>query len=190
MANSHVLALSASDLAGLPTHYTARLDDDNRENYNRDAIDAFAGHLTASFCEVFHVSGALANHLGQGSVHGGEYYGGLRYNASGPRHIVKVLAFTSMTGSGGVTTVDVQKGTGRPTSNESLFSDLVFKVNLSASDGNSAAESSTFAASSQSWAAGEFLGVCLDEVAAGSGVNEPQDLVVQVYWKPSASYGS
>jgi len=187
MSITHVLGLSGSELATRPLHYTSRLEDDRIENYNRDQIDSLVGHLTASFNEVMHVSGTIAEHLGQGQDVGGEYYGGLRYNAQSNRIITKITAFQRMSGSGGTTTVDIQKiaAGALPGTNESIFSDLVFKCNLSASDGDGAvAETSTFAPGSSSWAAGELLGVVLDEVTGG----ESADLTVQVHWKPSASF--
>lgn len=190
MAQTTVLGLSASNYAATQRSYSERVEDDYIENFNKDRLDGFAGSVTASFVETFYVSGAIGTHLGQGGVHGGEYYGGLRYNPMGNRHITKVLAFAAQSGSGGVTTIDVQKKAGLPGTNESLFSNLAFKVNLSASAGAATAvQTTTFAPTSQSWAAGQFLGVVLQEAAAGAGLSEAQDLVVQVHWIPSASYG-
>jgi len=191
MAQTIVLGLSASNYAATQKEYSARVEDDAIENFNKDRLDGFAGHVTASFVETFYVSGAIANYVSQGGGISGEYYGGLRYNPMGNRHITKVLAFVHQSGSGGVTTVDVQKkAAGAPGTNESLFSNLVYKVNLSHSAGIAAAvQTTTFAATSQSWAAGEFLGVCIEDAAEGAAPNAASGLVVQVHWIPSASFG-
>lgn len=193
---THVLGLSSSILASGPVAYPERVDNDTRLNNAMIDIDQFAGHLTASLCETFYVSGSLSSHLGAGSsLVAGEFYGGLRHNGGATRHIVKVVAYVRQSGSGGVTLIDVRKGTGglAMLTDKSLFSNAVFKCILSASDGAmTARETSTFAPSSQSWAPGQFIGVVLNSVqgSAANALNDATDLTVQVYWKPSASYNS
>lgn len=180
MAKTHVLGMSASDYAATQKEYTARLEEDRIHNDVKNKLDAFCGHLTSSFYEVFHVSGAVDIHTADGL-----FYDGLRYNPGPARHIQEVLAFQVTSGSGGWTRVDVQMKAGIPTANESLFSAAANKPVFSASDGDGYVfKSSTFAPGSSSWAAGKFLGVHLDETVTALGT----ELTVMVKWKPSASY--
>ena len=179
---THVLGLSGSDFA-TPSRleYNARLDDDTRIGHDNSRVDGFAGHLTCSFVETFYLSGTLGTHLG-------EFYGGLRYNADSDRVIRKVTGLRGSAGSGGVTRVDLRKiaAGSLPTTNESAFSDNVFKLIMSSSlAAGDVAESSVFAAGSSSWSAGEILGVVVESAESGA----PTDMIVQVHWMPSASYG-
>jgi len=187
MANSSVLDLEAVDTLTHPPHYTRDLEEDRVENANKDKVDAFAGFLTASFVETLFVSGNVGDHVGQGSAHalGGEFYGGLIYNA-GPsdRHIIKVTAYSRCSGSGGYTVLDVQMSSGMPTVKESLYSNEAYKPQLTSSAGLLVNESTVFAPGSSSWAAGKFLGVVVDQAPTTLG----QDLTVQIHWMPSASY--
>lgn len=175
--SKNVLGLSGSNYAATQKGYPARVEDDRIENHNRDQINTFAGHLTASFVEVFHVSGAIV---------AGQYYGGLRVNTDAPRHLNKVVGIVPIAGSSGVNRIDIRKtGEGsNPESDLSIFSDNVFKLILSQSAGTgSFVETSTFAPGSSSWKAGEVLGVVIEEAAVAAG-----DLVVQLHWTPSASF--
>ena len=181
MSKTHVLGLSASNYAATQREYPARVDEDRIHNDAKDRMDAFAGKLTSSFYETFHVSGTIADHVG--GV-GGEFFGGLRYNPGPARHITEVLAFQRMSGTGGFTRVDVWKDSAIPTVNESIFSADAYRPVFTGSDGDGYVFSSkTFAPSSSSWAAGELLGVEITEAPL-----EAMDLTVMVGWKPSGSY--
>lgn len=181
MANTPILNLEEVNSAGVPAHYTRDLEDDRVENGNIDKIDDWAGSVSGAFCETFFVSGALASHVG-------EPYGGIRFNSGGPKTIVRVNAIQANSGSGGVTRVDVRKAPNGsfPAVSYSLFSNNVFKAILSASAGRyTAAQTTTFAAGSSSWDPGQTLTVWPDSVTDGPS----SDLTVQVWWRPSASYG-
>lgn len=185
MANTPVLNLETADTTSAPPHYTVRVEDDRIENANKDKVDAFCGHVSASFCETFYVSGSIAGHLGSGSgslVAGSEFYGGLRY-APRSRIITEIIAYQRMSGSNGVTVVNALTGSKNNVFG-SIFSNLVFKPTLSASAGDfTVGSTKTF--SDNRWPAGKMLGVALDSVTAAGA-----DLTVQVFWKPSASYGA
>lgn len=182
MANFPVLDLERPDTTSEPPHYNVRVESDRIMSASFEKLDKFAGHTSASFHETFYVSGALSNHLGTGTgSDGGEFYGGLAY-AQADRIITNVVAFQRMSGSGGVTTVNVLTGSKNNTF-VSIFSDLALKPRCSASDGDFFVSSAkTFV--NEKWPAGYLLGVALDSVVDGPAA----DLTVQVYWKPSASY--
>jgi hypothetical protein len=183
MAQSPVLQLSASVLAELNgPNYWARSNDDAKENWNRDTVDSWAGNVTASFSTKFHYSGSASDLLGEGGLIGTAY-------TPAARVIKEVVAWASASGSGGVTTLDVKVQYG---SFSSIFTNDVLRPHLSASAGNySLSKKSTFVSGSNMvWRAGTILRAELLGAAGAAGASGQKGVTVEVFWVPSASYGS
>jgi len=171
---SHVLSLETLDTTSYPPHYTRDVETDSDHNLNKDSIDSWAGHVSASFCSVFHQSGTVSTILA--SDLGSEY-------AQHARVITSVKAWAVGSGSGGVTRVDVQRQQdGVGAAFVSIFSNNAYKPAVSASLGNYGIASAT-TISGSIWKAGTVLKAKMDTAA-----DVQADLYVQVNWKPSASY--
>lgn len=170
------LNLEPANSAGEPYTYPNRVEDDRIENANATSVDAFAGKLTSSFCSTFFVSGTSTANLGMDI--GAEY-------SPINKVITEVLAFCPVSGSGGVTTIDVQRQQdGVGTAFVSIFSNAAFRPALSSSLGNyGIARSSTI--SGTLWPAGTIL-----KASFTTAATLQRDVTVVVTWKPSASYGA
>lgn len=148
------------------------------------AIDAFAAHVTASFVTTFHYSGSAADLLT------GDF--GSAHYATADRIVTNVVCWAATSGSGGVTTIDVQKQLGAGLGFASLFSgSAVARPALSASVGNYGIVSTTSFVSGTSpiWSAGTLMRSVVLSAAGGTGLNGQKGLTVQVFWAPSGSYG-
>lgn len=171
---THVLSLETIDTITYPPHPTRDLETDADHNANKDDIDAWAGHVSASFCSVFHQSGTVSTLLS--SDFGSEY-------ANHPRVITGVKAWAATAGSSGVTQVDVQRqqdGVGGAF--VSIYSNAAFKPAVSQSLGAYGVASGGTISGSL-WKAGTVLKAKIDTAATAQA-----DLYIQVNWKPSASY--
>lgn len=194
MANTPILGLERPDLTVYPLDsYPAKVEAERILSGSVDKLDSWAGMVSSSFVETFFVSSSLANgHVGTatGSIplSSPGFYGGLRY-APTDRIITNVVAWQRMSGSGGITTVNVLTGSsaGNLTFG-SIFPNDAAKANVSAALGDFKVVS-TNQFGSREWLAGRLLGIQLDAVTGGTlAVNH--DLTVQVFWKPSASYAA
>lgn len=176
MANSPVLGLENIDTASTPRSYTRDLEDDRQENANFNKVDAFSGLVSASFSSEFFLSGTVSNNLS--SDVGSEY-------SKTDRVITDVVAWAARSGSGGVTRIDVQRQQdGVGAAFVSIYSNNAFKPAVSASLGNyGVALGGTISGSI--WKAGTFLKVVFDTAA-----NVQADINVQVFYRPSGSYGA
>lgn len=174
--SSHVLNLETANSAGGPVAYPERLEDDRVENSNRDKLDAWAGVVSGSFCTRFFVSGTVT--ANQGMDIGCEY-------AQVDRVITEVVAYAPVSGSGGVTRINVlrqQDGPGQAF--VSIYSNDAFKPALSASLGNYGIARGGEISGSV-WAAGTLLKATFDTAATLQ-----RDVTVCVMWKPRFSYGA
>lgn len=179
-----VLNLTLPDNYTYPPHPTVRLQNDQDVSSSLNKVDSFVGHVTASHFETFFVSGAIAGQLGSGTGSSGpgagKFYGPLVY-APTDRIITEVVAFQRMSGSGGVTRVNVLTGSKNNTF-VSVFSNNALKPAVSAANGDfSVSSTKTFV--NTTWPKGYLLGVALDTVCDGPAA----DLTVHVFWKPSGS---
>lgn len=173
---SPVLDLEPLDTASGPMNYPKRVEHDAIHNGNLDAIDDFAGDVTASFSTTFNSSGVLSTLLT--SDVGSAY-------AEFDRVITGVKAWHATAGSSGVTTVNVlrqQDGVGGAL--VSIYSNAAFFPAVSQSLGAyGVASGGTI--SGTLWKKGTVLVSRITTAGVASA-----DLTVQINWKPSGTYGS
>lgn len=169
-----VINLESQNTAATPMSYDNRLEEDRVDNANADKVGAYIGNTTASFSTRFFVSGTVSNNLT--TV--------LASYSPINRILTEVVAFSAQSGSGGVTRFDVQRqedGVGGAF--RTVFSNNVYKPILSASAGTfTPVSTKTFSGSL--WPAGTLLKVLLDSAAVLQS-----DVTLEVFWRPSASYG-
>ena len=181
MSNSPVLNLEQLDVETRPPHYNERVEEDRIVNDSRDKVDAWAGHVTASFCSTFAInSGTADTRLAVDDVIGMEY-------VRSDRVIVGCTAFASMSGSGGVTTVDIQVSSsadGADAAWNSIWTNDAHRPAVSASLGDYGLASSASPVRSGTLRAGNKVRCRLLSAATTLQKN----LTVQLWWKPSASY--
>lgn len=196
--NTPVLQLQIPDTTDTPpTSFVDKLADDQQLSSSLQAIDTWAAAVTGSgffsmFCPV--TGSVLDFNISNGDA-GSGFIGG-EYNRSIDRIIQEVVGFTSASGSNpaAVIRVDIQiqQGTVQPANFSSIFSNNAFKLAVSGSNQNSPAKTSTFVSgSTMVWPRGTVLRAVADAssgVAAGLGAM--RGLTVQVFWKPSGSYGA
>lgn len=176
---SEVLDLEPIDTASPSSlNYPRRVELDATINGNMDAVDAFAGHVTASYSTTFRTSGVVSTLLT--SDVGSAY-------ADHPRVITSVKAWAAVSGSGGVTRVNVlRQEDGVDSALVSIYSNNAFKPALSG--GSSHANYKVFSGGTISgslWKPGTVLVVRCDTAAVLMS-----DMTVQVNWRPSGTYGS
>ncbi len=187
-----ILGLESPNLESVPPHYTRDLDSDRCHGNNTAAVDKFAGGVTSSFYSLFWVSSSFDGPVG-GDV-GSEY-------TRSDRVIQQVVAYAAGSGSGGVTTIDVQvqQGPVAPSNFSSIFgtnggaANAAMKVALSASLGNyGVASSSLFVSGSNMlWPAGTIIKTVFSTAAgAPLATSTQKGITIQVFWKPSGTYNS
>ncbi len=159
-------------------------------NAGRQNIDQMAGCLTASCFTSFAVSSSFDGIAG-GSDGWAEY-------TRTDRVIQEVVAWAAQSGSGGVTTIDIQIQQGPGGNFSSIFGPLggptnaAMRVALSSSLLNyglaKSGQANMVSGSNMVWKAGTLM-KCLFTTAAGApGGSAQKNIVTQVYWSPSASF--
>lgn len=153
---------------------------------NLEKINEFAADLTGSMVTRFSVSGAIVDRLSDAGFIGASF-------TNTDRVITEVIAYAGTSGSGGVTRIDVQiqQGSVQPANFSSIFSNNAYKPALSSSIGNLIPVSgSTFVSGSNMlWRARSMLKVIADTAAGATGLSGQDNVTVEVFWKPSGSYG-
>ena len=190
-----ILGLAPGGTADEAFAYANRVNFDNTLNSALLAIDAHVGNMTGSCYSIFcPVTGAVGD-LSIGNAHQAAGVLGQEYNRSGARVIQEVVVYAAASGSNpnAVVRVDVQvQNAANDPRYSSVFSNSTFKPAYSGSTGFGAAKSSTFVSgSNQVWLPGTLMLVKAD-LASGqqAGLNAMAGLTVQVFWKPSGSYGA
>lgn len=190
---SPVLGLQRAEVASFDLRqYTVEVDLENVLNGNRTTLDQFAAYTTSSLYSLFQISGSTSDNLGDAGGLGAEY------NRSQDRVIQEVIAFAATSGSGGVSTIDVQVQQGPGGNFASIFGPLggppnnAMRVALSASLGNygiaRSGQSNMVSGSNMLWPRGTLLKCQLTTAAGAAGVSGQKGLIVQVFWTPSGSY--
>lgn len=196
--NTPVLGLQVPDTAGDGLGYGDRLGDDQQLSSSLTAIDTFAGNMTGSACfTMFCPASGSVMDLSPGGTDAAAGVLGVEYNRSCDRVIQEVVAFVAASGSNpaAVARVDVgiQQGTTFPANFGSIFTNAVFKPVISGSTGAyTPAKASTFVSGTNTvWRAGTLLKANVD-LASGiaAGLGAMRGLTVQVFWKPTGSYGA
>lgn len=191
--NTPVLDLQVTDTAAdSPLDYSSRVNDDQQLSSSLAAIDTFAGNVTGSMgFTMFMLSGSVSDMLGDSGIIGSEY------NRLCDRVIQEVIAWATTSGSGGVTTIDVlvQQGSVQPANFSTIYlGNNVYRPAVSSSLGNfgmSKTGASNFVSGSNMvWKKGSLLQAKLLTVAGAAGVSGQKNLTVQIFWKPSGSYGA
>jgi hypothetical protein len=178
MGSSPVLGLaSASWAAVVPGGYAERLDLENTVTGNAAKVDAWAGTVTGSmFLDVF-ISGALDSKEGQVVK--------MMYTPI-PLVLKELVAVAAHSGAAGVTSVDIQKQDTVGGAFGSVFLNAAAMAKVSSSLGDfSIGKANSFKSNSGSLGAGMILKVVLNTVAQNQ-----QDLSIQLFFAPSASYGT
>lgn len=181
-----VISLESMNSAGVPPHPTRDLEEDRVSNANANTIDAFMGHMSASFSSLLCMSsGSASDNLDDGGVIGVAY-------SPTNRIIREVVCWAHKSGSGGVSRIDVdiQQGVGGNFS--SIFSNNAFKPALSSSLGNfGLARGTTFVSGSNMvWPAGTLIRANLETAAGAAGLSGQKGVTVDIRWVPSGSYGT
>jgi hypothetical protein len=123
---------------------------------------------------------------------------GMEYNRVGNRVLLEAVAYVSATGSNpnGVARVDiqVQQGPVQPANFSTVFLGNATKLAVSGSSGLSpikASGASFVSGTNTIWPAGTLLLAKVD-LASGiqAGLGAMRGLVVQLFWKPTGSYGT
>lgn len=193
--NTVVLQLPVPDTAGVPTDYQDRLGNDQALSASHVVIDQFAAGMTGSACYTIWAiaTGSATDFQGLGGLNN---ILGLEFNRSQDRVIQEVVAYHIASGSGGVTTVDVlvQQGATQPANFSTVFKSAnnADKLALSSSAGNFgiARQAAFVSGSNMVWPKGTLLQAKILTTAGGTGLNAETGLTVQIFWKPSGSYGA
>mgnify|MGYP001567576845 CR=1 FL=1 len=173
--NTTVLQLPVPDKASTPVNsFVDRVADDQLLSSSLVAIDQFASAVTGSMSSVVFVSGNLAPFKTQ------VVYAEI---ANTPRVISQVVAFAQNSGSGGVTSVDVELSSSAA-GFQTIFANAAARAKVSSSLGNYGIARSA-APVTASWNAGALMRVVLY-----SDTIDQASLSVNVMWKPSGSYGA
>lgn len=176
------LDLEDVEIAGLPTDYGSRVDNENATARNMTKIQTYAGHVTSSFCTTFAPSGSVSDMLGDGAIIGASY---TRIN----RVFNEVVAYAAKSGSGGVTEIDIQIQNTPAGAFSSIFSSSLQRPCVSSSIGDfGAVYRRTFVSSS--WPVGCIMRAQLVSAAGAANASGQRGLNVHVFWKPSGSYGA
>lgn len=171
---SNVLGLETQNYAAvIPGGFPERVESDRIVNTNDGKIDAALGILTSSFCSTFFVSGAISECIMK-------TVGADISNLSRTFRHYKVMSATS--GSGGVTTLDVQLSSSAGWT--SIFSNDRLRPHLSSSDQVMINSGSTF--STATWSADQALRVTVKEAAGSSGANGQVGVTLVLFWKPAS----
>jgi hypothetical protein len=178
VSQTPILKLNILDIGGHEIRsFADRVDLENQLSASMVELDLAAGLMTGSYSTTLNVSGTLSTVAGQ--------FIGAHY-APTDRVIKEVVAFARLSGSGGVTQVDLQLSDSGGVFN-SIYSNAVFQANVSGGAGGTGnyglAKAQTMRSSS--WPAGTVLRAQLLTAAALQS-----DLTVVVVWKPSGSYGA
>ncbi len=188
--NSPVLGLPRLEVASFDLRqYSVEVDLENALNQARQNIDQMVGLLTGTCYTDFHVSSSFDGLAGGADV-------GSAYTRQ-DRVIQEVVAWAGASGSGGVTTIDVQvQG---PAGNFcSIFgplgaaSNAAMRPALSSSLGNygiaRSGQTLMVSGSNMVWKAGTLM-KCLFTTAAGAVDGSAQkNIDVYVHWSPSGSF--
>lgn len=194
---SKVLGLQIPDTAAVPPDYSDKVANDQALSSSIANLDLFGGLMTGSSYSIFGPSsGSLADLLAGANNDGF----GAEYTRT-DRVIQEVVAWVANTGSGGVTTVDVQiqQGSVQPANFSSIFTNNSLRPVISGGLGGAQASltigpsgsSKTFVSGSNMvWAAGSLMRVLMTTAAGqvGASPSRATGLTVQVFWKPSASF--
>lgn len=191
-AFSPVLGLPRLEVASFDIRsYPFAVDLENSLNSGRQSLDQFAANTTSSLYSLFQVSGSTSDNLGDAGGMGAEF------NRSQDRVIQEIVAFAATSGSGGVTTIDVQvQGTAGAAAFTSIFgpvggpANAAMRVALSSSLGNyGIARSNGFTSGSNTvWPKGSIMRCLLTTAAGAAGISGQKGLIIQVFWAPSGSY--
>lgn len=172
---TNVLQLQVPDEASAPRNsYPDQLSNDQQLSSSLVALDQFAASVTGSMSSVVFVSGNLAPFKTQ------VVYAEI---ANTPRVISHVVAFAQNSGSGGVTSVDVELSSSAA-GFQTIFANDAARAKVSSSLGNYGIARSA-APVTASWNAGALMRVVLY-----SDTVDQASLSVNVMWKPSGSYGA
>ena len=190
--NSPVLGLPRVEIATNDVRqYNVEVDMENAINQGRQNVDQMAGLLTSSCYSNFTVSSSFDG-LAGGSDVWAEF-------TRTDRILQEVVCWAAASGSGGVTTVDIQvQGTPGAAAFTSIFGPLggpansAMKPALSASLGNyglaRSGQTLMTSGSNTVWKAGSLM-KCVFSTAAGAvGGSAQKNIVVQVFWSPSGSF--
>ena len=191
-----VLQLQVPDEASAPRNsYPDQLTNDQQLSSSLVAVDQFAANVTASMFTTFCPTTGSVLDLNIGGTDQGAGFIGAEYNRSQDRSILEVIGFTSASGSNpvGVVRVDVQvqQGATQPANYSSIFSANAMKLAVSGSHANGPATARTFVSGTDMvWRKGTVLKAVADATSGvQAGLSAMRGLTVQVFWKPSGSYG-
>lgn len=189
---SAVLGLKRFEVATAPSlDYGTRLELEQSLNTMRDRVDLLLGMLTGSCYEEFVASSSF-----DGIAGGADVYA--EYNPGPARTLQEVIAWCGSSGSGGVTTIDIQIQQGPGGNFASIFGPLggppnnAMRVALSSSLGNyglaKQGQSSFVSGTNMVWQPGTLM-KCVFTTAAGAvGGSAMKNIVTQVRWSPSGSW--
>ena len=185
--NTKVLQLGVPDTFSVQTNdKTSELANDQLVVTAHTTLDAFAGFTTASCCYSMFVvpTGSYGylnspGYIGHQGVFGAEY-------ARQDRTFVEAVAWAAASGSGGVSTIDVQVGL---VNFQSVFASTASMLAVSASLGNyGLSKSSAWVSGSNTrWPAGMLMRAQLLTAVTAAGPSDQEVLTVQIFWKPSGS---
>lgn len=186
-----VLGLGLANVTTYPLmSYPTQVDLETQLNDHRTKLDTMIGNLTASCYTAFWASSSFDGIAGGSDVFA-EYCRGV------PRILQEVVCWAGASGSGGVTTVDIQvQG---PAGNfVSVFGPLggptsaAMQVALSASLGNygiaRSGQANMTSGSNTLWMPGKLMKAVFTTAAGAVGGSAMKNIVTQVYWAPSGSW--
>ncbi len=193
--NSPVLGLPRLEVASNDIRqYNVDVDLENALNDGRQTLDQFAANTTASLYSLFQISGSTSDNLGDAGGVGAEF------NRSNDRILQEVVAFAVTSGSGGVTTIDVQVQNPGGGTFSSIFGPLggpanaAMQVALSSSLGNyglaRSGQTKMVSGSNMVWPKGTSMKGVLTTAAGAAGGSGQKGLIIQVFWAPSGSYSN
>ena len=179
--NTPVLQLQVPDTAGVPLDYGDRLGNDQSLSSSLNGLDAFVGLLTGSLKHHAAMSGNIATMVGQPL---GVFY------VRSPITLTEMVAWASTSGSGGVTSLDVQLSSSLTGGTfQSVFANAANRANVSASFGNyGLASTKTFQTSSIP--AGVLLRLQVISAAGdATAPNAQNNVTADLFYKPTFTYG-
>ncbi len=195
--NTTVMQLPVPDKASSPVNsYVDRVSDDQLLSSSLVILDQFSAVVTGTLFSTFCPTTGSVLDLNIATNDNGAGFVGTEYNRSSDRVILEVVGFTSTSGSNpaGVVRCDVQvqQGAVQPANFSSIFSNNAFKLAVSGSAANGPVVARTFVSGSNMvWPKGTLLKVVADATnGLQAGLNAMRGLSVQVFWKPSGSYGA
>lgn len=196
--NTSVLQLGVPDEASAPkTSYVDTLTNDQLLSGSLVAVDQFAAAMTGSACfTVFCPQTGSVLDLSIGGTDQAAGIMGTEFNPLQDRVITNVVGWSSASGSNpaGVVRVDVlvQQGAVQPANFSSIFSNNTFKLAISGSSANGPVSTKTFVSGTNMvWPKGTLLQAKADATnGLGAGLSAMRGVTVQIFWKPSGSYGA